>query len=212
MRILKNKKMICRNSHLEISFTSSHNHQNRKVDHKLHHINIPKPLSKTNSDLSESGEVRPGAKVKDVLKNCVRDCTVLGPQDHVVIMGGANDISRNESKNCINTLKTTLSALTYTNVMVLNIPARHDLVKESIANKEIRKANKDINKVCKRFSNVEALEINNISRACYTRHGQHINKIGKAHSSQEINKIIGKNKKKNHSNVIALGYLNQGNQ
>jgi hypothetical protein len=69
---------------------------------------IPMSLSKINIDLSVSGEVRPGAKVKDVLKNCVRDCTVLGPQDHVVIMGGANDISRNETINCINTLKSTL--------------------------------------------------------------------------------------------------------
>jgi lysophospholipase L1-like esterase len=173
---------------------------------------IPTSLSKINNDLSVSGEVRPGAKLEDVLKNCVRDCTVLGPQDHVVIMGGTNDISRNETINCINTLKTTLSALTSTNVVVLNIPARHDLVKESIVNKEIRKANMDINKVCKRFSNVEVLEIHNISRACYTRHVQHLNKTGKVHISQEINKILGKNKRKNHSNVIAFGYLNQGNQ
>jgi hypothetical protein len=76
--------------------------------------------------------IRPGAKVKDALKNCVRDCTAIGPQDHVVIMGSTNDISRNETINCMNTLKTTLSALTSTNVVVLNIPAGHDLVKESI--------------------------------------------------------------------------------
>jgi uncharacterized protein YacL len=92
--------------------------------------------------------------------------------------------------------------------VVLNIPARYDLVKESIVNREIRKANMDISKVCKRFRNVEVLDINNISRACYTRHGQLLNKTGKVHISQEINKIIDKNKKKNHSN--ALGYLNQG--
>jgi replicative DNA helicase len=126
-------------------------------------------------------------------------------------MGDANDISRNETMNCINTLKSTLSALTSTNVVVLNIPAMYDLVKESIVNREIRKANMDINKVCKRFRNVEVLDITNISRACYTRHGQHLNKTCKLHLSQEINKIIGKNKKKNHSNAIALGYLNQGN-
>jgi hypothetical protein len=110
---------------------------------------IPTPLSKNNIDVSMFGEVRPGAKAKDVQKNCVSDCKALGPQDHVVIMGGANDISRNEAKNCINTLKSTLSALTSTNVVVLNIPSSHDLVKESILNKEIRKANMDINKVCK---------------------------------------------------------------
>jgi hypothetical protein len=91
---------------------------------------IPMSLSKINVVVSMFGEIRPGAKVKDVLKNCVRDCTALDPQDHVVIMGGANDISRIETKNGINTLKSTLSALTSTNVVVLNIPTRHDLVKE----------------------------------------------------------------------------------
>jgi lysophospholipase L1-like esterase len=63
-----------------------------------------------------------------VLKNCVRDCAELGPQDCVVIMGGANDIARNETKERINTLKRTLAALTCTNVIVLNIPTRHDLI------------------------------------------------------------------------------------
>jgi lysophospholipase L1-like esterase len=133
--------------------------------------------------------------VKEVLKNCVRDCAVMGPQNHVVIMGGANDISRNETKNCINTLKCTLSALTSTNVVVLNIPTRHDLIQESVVNKEIRKANIDISKVCKRFRNVEVLDISNISRAYHTRHGQHLNKKGKEHIYQEINKIIGKREK-----------------
>jgi hypothetical protein len=109
-------------------------------------------LSKSNDDVSVFGEVRPGAKVKDVLKNCVKDCAVLSPQDHVIIMGGANDTARNETKTCINVVKRTLSALTCTNV-VLNIPIRHDLINESVVNKEIRKANMDINKVCKRFRN-----------------------------------------------------------
>jgi lysophospholipase L1-like esterase len=103
-----------------------------------------------------------------MLKNCERDCSILGPQDHVVIMGGANDMAKNETKNCINTLKKTLSALTSTNVVVLNIPTRHDLITESIANKEIRKANIDIYKICKRFKNIKVLDISNISRELYS--------------------------------------------
>jgi hypothetical protein len=119
--------------------------------------NIPLSLSKNNEDNSVFGEVRPSAKIRDMLINCERDCSILGPQDHVVIMGGANDIAKNETKNCINTLKRTLSALTSTNVVVLNIPSRHDLITESIVNKEIRNSNKDISKICKRFKNVKVL-------------------------------------------------------
>jgi hypothetical protein len=43
-------------------------------------------------------------------------------------MGGANDIAKKETKNCIIALKRTLYALTSTNVVVLNIPSRHDLI------------------------------------------------------------------------------------
>jgi hypothetical protein len=38
---------------------------------------IPTSLSKINDDISVYGEVRPGARVKEVLKNCVRDCAVM---------------------------------------------------------------------------------------------------------------------------------------
>jgi hypothetical protein len=103
-----------------------------------------------------------------------------------------------------------LSALTCTNVVVLHIPTRYDLMKESIVNKEVKKANMDINKVCRSFRNVKVQDISNISRAWHTRHGQHLNKIGKEHISEEISKIIGKTEK-NHLKVIALSDSNQGN-
>jgi hypothetical protein len=170
---------------------------------------IPTSLSKNNVDVSVYGEVRPSATIKGVL-NCERDCSSLGSWDHVVIMGGANDIARNETKNCINTIKRTLATLTCTNVVVFNIPIRHDLLKESVVNKEIRKANMDINKVCKRFRNVKVLDLSNVSRAHHTRHGQHLNRVGKEYVTQEISKIIGDNREIN-SDVVALGFSNQGN-
>jgi hypothetical protein len=132
---------------------------------------IPTSLSKFNDDVSVFGEIRPGTKVIDVMKNCVRDSATFGPQDHIVIMGGANDIASNETKSCINVVKRTLSVVTCTNVIVLNIPSRYDLIGESRVNKEIRKANIDISKVCKRFRNVKILDISNISRVYHTRHG-----------------------------------------
>jgi hypothetical protein len=101
--------------------------------------------------ISVYGEVRPSTKVRDVLRNCGKDCSSL----HTVIMGGANNIARNETKNCMRTLKKTLVTLTCMNVVVLNISTRHGLIKDSIVNKEIRKANVDINKTCKIFRNVK---------------------------------------------------------
>jgi hypothetical protein len=51
---------------------------------------------------------------------------------------------------------------------VLNIPTRIDVIKESVVNKEIRKAIVDINKICKRFRNVKVLVVSNVSRAYHT--------------------------------------------
>jgi hypothetical protein len=68
----------------------------------------------------------------------------------------------------------------------------------------------DIYKICKRFKNVKVLDISNISREYHTRHGLHFNRIGKKFITQEIGKIIGNNSK-NYTNVIALGFSNQGN-
>jgi hypothetical protein len=63
--------------------------------------NIKTSLGKKKVDGSVYGEVRPSIKVKDVLRNCERDCSSLGSPNHIVIMGGVNDIARNETKNCI---------------------------------------------------------------------------------------------------------------
>jgi hypothetical protein len=149
------------------------------------------PSVKKYVDVSVYGEVRNSStKVRDVLRNCGRDCSSLGSQDHT-IMEGANDTARNETKNCMKTLKKTLVILTCMNV-VLNISTRYDLIKESIVNKEIRKANVDINKICKRFRNV--LSLSYVSRAYHTKHEQHLNRIGKKYITHKISKIIGKQK------------------
>jgi hypothetical protein len=84
-------------------------------------------------------------------------------------MGGANDIARNEIKDCINTLKRTLVALTCTNVIVFNIPTRHDLIKESIGNKESKY---DYKKYMQKIWKCKSTRYN-------TRPGQRLNKAGR---------------------------------
>jgi hypothetical protein len=56
-------------------------------------------------------------------KKCERDCL----QGHVIIIGGANDTARNVKEIS----NKTLAILICMNVLVFNIPTRHDLIKES---------------------------------------------------------------------------------
>jgi hypothetical protein len=108
-------------------------------------------------------------------------------------------------------VKNTLSALTCTNVVVLSIPTRYDLAHESIVNKEIKKANIDLMRICNRFRNVKVLDIGNLSRNYHTRHGQHLNNSGKKYVMHELSKIIICENRKNQPNIIVLGDPNQGN-
>jgi hypothetical protein len=95
-----------------------------------------------------------------------------------------------------NTLKRALIALTCTNVTVLNIPTRHDLIKECIVNKESKYDYKKY--------------MQNVSRTYHTRHGQHLNTADKEYIVQEIRQIIEKNSK-SLTKAIALGDLRQAN-
>ncbi|XP_049859401.1 uncharacterized protein LOC126354070 [Schistocerca gregaria] len=63
-------------------------------------------------------------------------------------MAGANDVSRNERKVASSTLKKTLEVLTHTNVIVVNVPHRHDLPQWSCVNKEVEQTNKEYKAIC----------------------------------------------------------------
>jgi hypothetical protein len=70
-------------------------------------------------------------------------------------------------------------------VLALHILTRHDIIKELVVIKESK------------CGHVKVLDISNISAAYHTRHGPHLNKMGKEHILQEISKIMGKTEKKN---------------
>jgi hypothetical protein len=59
-----------------------------------HGCDIATKLNETHTGMNVYGEVWPGTGV--------RDCTSLGPQDFVVIMGGTNDKARDKTYKCLN--------------------------------------------------------------------------------------------------------------
>jgi hypothetical protein len=75
---------------------------------------------------------------------CKRDCSSLLSCDYAAIIRGVNDKARNETKYCINTLKKTLAALTCMKLLFSIYQTKHDVMKETIVNQEIRYTNVDI--------------------------------------------------------------------
>jgi hypothetical protein len=117
--------------------------------------------------------------------------TNLDKNDYVVVLGGSNDINCNESETMLSTLETNLSKLMHTNVIVGDFPMRYDLAKWSCVNREIRKANKQLQNICGNFSNVKLVSLSSYDRNSYTNHGQHLNGLGKNKLCNDIvNEIV----------------------
>lgn len=147
--------------------------------------------TKLKTQFNIEGTVKPGFTFEGVVPSTA-ECSSLTSEDFVVLIGGSNDVSRNETENATKTLKDTLSSMKHTNVIVVDIPHRHDLADFSCVNKEIQKANSDYSDICKLFTNVSLIKTSNCSRFYHTKHGQHFNVSGKKVLQNCIAKIVAK--------------------
>jgi acetate kinase len=90
--------------------------------------------------------VKPGS-VADVLVNSVKSyISELGENDVIVFCGGANDVSKNNAKQVLRNIKNFMMNNNHTNIILVSIPHRHDLIENSCVNNEIRAVNKKLMK------------------------------------------------------------------
>jgi hypothetical protein len=73
---------------------------------------------------------------------------------------------------------------THSNIIIVNIPPRHDIGSTSMTNLEIQAANRKLNRIAKAYNNVTIIE-SNLHRKYFTRHGMHLNKHGKEWLSKQ---------------------------
>lgn len=137
-----------------------------------------------------SSTIKPSALMRDVTDGVQGECTSLVSNDFVVIMAGANDVAKNETLNAMEALQDTLPLLNNTNVIVVNIPHRHDLLASSCVNKEVVRANIKIREICEHHANITLVNSETCGRALHTRHGHHFNNRGKRVLANVIWKII----------------------
>ena len=67
---------------------------------------------------------------------------------------------------------------THTNVILVSVPHRFDLMEISCMNHEIENFNRKPRKWLERLEKVEMIDVDN-DRNLFTRHGQHLNSVGK---------------------------------
>jgi len=98
----------------------------------------------------------------------------------IVINGGANNIGskRNQTHKVLVKMAQFMQKHSNSNIIVVNIPHRYALNRNSVTNQEIQAVNRKLIKTAKVFNHVAIVETD-LNRKYFTRHGMHLNKSGK---------------------------------
>jgi hypothetical protein len=138
-----------------------------------------------NETYSVIGTAKQGADII-TLSDSVKDTILtLGKNNALVFGGGANDISKNNSKKGLRHILNFVRKHTHANIVLSGIPYRHDLVNWSCVNNEINTFNRKFLKIMKCHEHVTVMNCD-LNRQFFTRQSMHLNKMGK----EEITKHI----------------------
>jgi hypothetical protein len=136
-----------------------------------------------------SGFIKPGAMTREIIRTAEDEISTLKSSNALILWAGANDISRNNTKEAQKSLTKFMNENNKVNIVLINSPQRHDLSLSSCVNNEVVKFNRQIKEIVKLYTNVELLEVD-LQRKHFTRHGQHLNYRGKERVALELAKTI----------------------
>jgi hypothetical protein len=150
--------------------------------------------------------IRPGAGAEKIVNSFAEDLQNLYSHDVVVLNAGANDVYKNNKGAALTQIIKFIQRHYGTNIIILDIPQRHDLSSFSCVNSEIEEFNRKLKKNVTSYNHVSLLETN-LKRECFTKHGLHWNSLGKTLVVklivQQINRVV----RKGLLNPISLTWL-----
>jgi lysophospholipase L1-like esterase len=152
-----------------------------------------------NTKYEVSSFIKPGACSNQLVHSQDKELLNLGKKDVIIINGGSNDIGNDASRKGILVRMTQfIQNHTNTNIIVLSIPHRHDLAKGSKPNLEIQAFNAKLAKIKKALQHAAFFEMD-FHRKHFTKHGFHLNNIGK----EELAKLLALHIDKRTNNSLA---------
>jgi RNase H-fold protein (predicted Holliday junction resolvase) len=90
--------------------------------------------------------VKPAATMEEIVSSSSESVKSLSRKDVLIVWGGSNDISRNNTKEAIDQLCNFIKEETTVNLVIMKAPLRHDLMPSSCVNNEVLKFNRQIEK------------------------------------------------------------------
>jgi hypothetical protein len=100
-------------------------------------------------------------------------------------MGRLKGCGKKRKKQGINWIQRFVETNKHTNSILIEVPHRYDLIQDACVNKEVEKYNSRIWKHMKVHENAEVMKVN-LDRRGFTKHGQHMNAMGKELMAKRI--------------------------
>ena len=143
------------------------------------------------NDYEVTGYVSPNTGLEVITNSAKEEIEQLTQNDIVIVCGGTNNISKNESKTGLRHVTHFVQNKRNTNVIIMGAPHRYDLEESSCVNKEVKVFNRKLNKIMKRYNHIKTINMS-AKREHYTQHGLHMNKTGKEWITRKTADIINK--------------------
>ena len=163
-------------------------------------------LNKKQKQFEAVGFIKPGGRAQQVLDKKNIDGEKLKKEDVLVIVCGANDVAANEAAVALTAITVTLeeATQTQTQVVLVDLPKRYDLLEWSCVNHEVNKTNKHLEEISAKFENVTLVEASKAGRSLHTSHGLHLNSSGKNWLADQILKAVSRQTKGSESPQLSL--------
>jgi len=130
------------------------------------------------NSFSVFGITKPNADMETITSPIHLKMGNLTKEDLIIFLGGTNDISRNEAKKGLRSLRDFTQRTINTNLILLAAPDRYDLPPQSCVNTEVKLYNKRLQNLVSVSNHVRILNTST-ERRHHTRHGLHLNKKGR---------------------------------
>ncbi|KAG8309336.1 hypothetical protein J6590_088682, partial [Homalodisca vitripennis] len=126
---------------------------------------------------------RPGAPLQHVTSDIEQLTHDFTANDYVVVIGGTNDVGKKQPNSIVNQLKEVHSFTKHTNLILATLTMRHD---KPHLDEQISHINDNLMKWSTGAEAVSILPLHRLPRHFYTKHGLHLNKLGKEKICQMI--------------------------
>jgi len=132
-----------------------------------------------------TGYVNPGTGLEVITHSAKKELDDLTQKDVVIVCGGANNISKNESVKGLRCVTQFVQHRRHLNMIIMNAPHRFDLEESSCVNREVKLFNRKLTQIMKRYNHTEVIDMG-AEREHYTKHGLHMNRKGKEYMTRKI--------------------------